>query len=54
MEPEPGNCEPSNAWPVPSYLADRPQKSLWKIEAIGSKMGLHKLNVSAAVTYVDV
>ena len=43
MEPEPGNCEPSSAWPVPSDLADCPQKSLWKIEAIGSKIGLHML-----------
>jgi hypothetical protein len=44
MDPEPGNCDPSNVWPVPSGLADRPQKSLWNMEAIGSKIGLQYFN----------
>jgi hypothetical protein len=44
VEPEPGNCDPSNVWPVPSGLADRPQKSLWNTEAIGSKIGLRHFN----------
>lgn len=40
MEPQPGNYDPSSVWPVPSGLADRPQKSLWNMEAIVSKIGL--------------
>jgi len=41
MESEPGNGEVSKVCPLASALSDLPQRSLWNIDAIGSRIGLH-------------
>ena len=41
IESEPGNGEVSKVCPLASALSDLPQRSLWNIDAIGSRIGLH-------------
>jgi hypothetical protein len=41
IESEPGNGEVSDVCPLASDLSDLPQRSLWNMDATGSRIGLH-------------